>query len=106
MKKLTSIVIAVSILSFQSSISFSSDIRDYFNYELKDGHKVVYRGQTNDLYRRTLEHARDGKIFTHIKKVGNAKTLAGSIKAERKALATYRKNHKGQNPKYNQTNHG
>jgi len=56
--------------------------------------------------RRTLEHLRDGKEFTHMKKVGNAKTRSGALKTEKKSLETYRKNHGGNNPKYNQTNHG
>ena len=82
------------------------DPREYYNYELKQHGRVVYRGQTNDLDRREKEHKRDGKKFTHLKKVGRAKTYEGVRKTETKSLKTYRENHKGKNPKYNQTNHG
>jgi hypothetical protein len=53
-----------------------------------------------------LEHGRDGKKFTHMRIEGKAKTLRGALKAEKKSLETYRKNHGGKNPKYNKTDHG
>lgn len=58
-----------------------------------------------DLFRE-LEHYRDGKKFTHMKVNGKAKTLQGALKEEKKTLGTYRKNHKGKNPKYNKTDRG
>jgi len=80
--------------------------RDYYNYELKRGATVVYRGQTNDPQRRQVEHLRDGKDFTHMRVLGNAKTRQGALNQERKDLATYRRSHNGENPEYNQTDHG
>ena len=95
-------LIASFFLQGQSCLASA---RDHFNYDLKDGHRVVYQGQTNDLKRREMEHRQDKK-FTHMIKKGHAKTEAGALKAEKAGLATYRKSHGGQNPKYNQTKHG
>jgi predicted GIY-YIG superfamily endonuclease len=80
--------------------------RDTYNYELKDGRKVVYRGTTNDPERRVREHASAGKDFTHMRIVGRAKSEAGARKAERDALARYRRNHRGENPRHNERDDG
>lgn len=80
--------------------------REIFNYNLKEGKKVVYKGITNDLDKRARQHEADGKDFTHIQKVGRLKTEAGASKEEAAQLATYRKNNNGNNPKYNKTNNG
>lgn len=106
MMKVLHISLIASLLFFQEQQSLASGAREYFNYELKDGPRVVYRGQTNDLYRRGGEHWRDGKEFTHMRKIGKSKTKKGALKAEKASLETYRKSHGGLNPKYNQTNHG
>ena len=107
MKKLACMSVLISLLCSQEYGCFASGPREYYNYELTDqNNRVVYRGQTNDLHRRMLEHARDGKQFEYMYQVGGAKTLNGAKKAERKFLEIYRRNHGGQNPKYNMTNHG
>lgn len=106
MKSLVYSLLVLASLVCQDSRCLASDARDYYNYELKRGHKVVYRGSTNDLERREQEHARDGKKFTHMKKLGKAKTKRGAFSSEEKSLKTYRKNHGGRNPEYNKTNHG
>ena len=80
--------------------------RNTFNYNLKQGKKVVYKGTTDNLERRATEHESSGKKFTSIEKVGRVKTELGARKVEAKQLATYRKNHSGKNPKYNKTNNG
>lgn len=80
--------------------------RDTYNYNLKKGNKVVYKGTTNDLTKREQEHQADGKDFDKIEKVGKAKTSDGAKKEEAKQLETYRKNHGGKNPKYNKTDKG
>ncbi len=80
--------------------------RDTFNYNLKDGKKVIYKGTAKDLEKRAAEHETSGKRFTHIQKVGRAKTEDGASKEEAKQLATYRKNNSGRNPKYNKTDNG
>lgn len=104
--KIIHMSLIASLFLFQEQSCLASGPRDHYNYELKDGPKVVYRGQTNDLFRREKEHSRDGKEFTHIRKIGKAKTEKGARKAEKASLSTYRKNHSGHNPKYNRTNHG
>ena len=38
--------------------------RDYYVYELKDGHEIVYYGITNDPDRRYIEHANSNKRWT------------------------------------------
>ncbi len=80
--------------------------RNTYNYNLKDGSKVVYKGTTTDLEKREAEHKAEGKKFTHIQKVGRVKTADSASKEESKQLATYRKNNKGKNPKYNKTDNG
>lgn len=80
--------------------------RETYNYNLKVGKKVVYKGITTDLEKRAKEHDADGKKFTHIQQVGRVKTESGASKTEAEQLATYRKNNNGNNPKYNKTNHG
>lgn len=104
--KIIHISLIVSLFLLQEPNCLASGSREYYNYELKDGNTVVYRGQTNNLRRRALEHLRDGKEFTHMNKIGNAKTRKGALKTEKKSLKTYRKNHGGYNPYYNQTDHG
>ncbi|WNY28337.1 hypothetical protein MmiEs2_05220 [Methanimicrococcus stummii] len=74
-------------------------------YELRDGNKVVYRGITNDLNRRKQEHQQDKK-FTSMAQVGRACSEESARKWEQKSLETYRKNHSGKNPKYNQKKNG
>lgn len=106
MKLLVHSFLVAASLVYQDSQCLASDPRDHYNYELKRGRKVVYRGSTNDLERREQEHARDGKKFTHMRKVGRAKTRKGALSSEEKSLKRYRKNHGGRNPQYNQTNHG
>lgn len=106
MKKIIFSILTVSSLLFQGEVCFASQARDFYNYELKRGHQVVYRGTTNDLERREGEHRRAGKDFTHMNKVGIAKTEQGARAAERQSLETYRRSHQGRNPEYNRTNHG
>lgn len=80
--------------------------RDTMTYELVDGKEVVYRGKTNDLERREREHRQQGKEFTKIRQTSRRMTEEGAGKKEREQLKTYRKNHGGKNPKYNETDHG
>ncbi|MCB9194854.1 MAG: GIY-YIG nuclease family protein [Flavobacteriales bacterium] len=80
--------------------------RDTYNYNLKIGRKIVYKGITSNLEKRMKEHETDGKKFTHIQQVGNAKTYVGASQEETRQLAVYRKNNGGKNPKYNKTKNG
>ena len=105
MKKIAYAFALTSLLYSQEYGCIAFDLRDSYNYELKQGNRVVYRGQTNDLERRESEHLRDGKKFTHMKKIGKAKTHSGALKTEKESLKKYRKSHKGKNPIYNKTDH-
>ena len=80
--------------------------RNIYNYNLKVGRRVVYKGTTNNPERRFEEHVEDGKRFTHMQVIGRAKTSKGASKEETRQLRSYRKNHSGNNPKYNKTNNG
>lgn len=109
MKKFLILPILATVLCSTQSELYAMDPesdRDTFNYNLRLGNRIVYIGQTGDLEAREAAHRAEGKEFSKIEKVGIAKTEAGAIKAERDALARYRRNHGGENPKYNKTDHG
>lgn len=80
--------------------------RDTYNYNLKTGNKVVYKGTTNDPERREEEHKELGKKFDSMEIIGRAKTANNAQDEEASQLEIYRKNHKGKNPKYNKKDNG
>jgi predicted GIY-YIG superfamily endonuclease len=80
--------------------------RNTRNYTLYDGNTKVYIGTTKDLDRRAAEHTRDGKQFTRMVTEGRAKTEGGARRREAEALETYRRGHRGRNPRYNQRDDG
>lgn len=80
--------------------------RDTYKYELRDGNRVVYVGITNDLERRESEHRTEGMDFTSIRKVGNVTTRSAAEEWEARRIATYKGNHDGERPKYNQNDSG
>ena len=43
-----------------------------------------------------------GKKFSHMKIISRKMTEAGAMKKEEERLDTYRQNHHGENPKYNE----
>lgn len=75
--------------------------RDTYNYSLKDGRKVVYKGITSDPDARIEEHADSGKRFTHMVVEGPPRTRRAAREGEIDALEAYRRSHGGRNPKYN-----
>lgn len=75
-------------------------------YDLKKGKKIVYRGITNNPKRREKEHKNSGKKFTHMAITSRTLSEKSADKKEDKALSTYRKHHRGKNPKYNKDNTG
>ena len=79
--------------------------RDKYKYELKNGKKVVYVGITNSPDQRMQQHEKD-KDFSHMNVVGRKTTEEAALKWEQERLETYRKNHGGENPKYNKTDDG
>jgi len=76
--------------------------RDTYKYTLKDGNEIKYIGITDDPDRRIEEHSKD-KNFSHMKIEGQIVTRKSAEKWEENRLETYRKGHKGKNPKYNKT---
>jgi predicted GIY-YIG superfamily endonuclease len=75
--------------------------RKYHRYELKEGSKVVYRGITNDPQRREREHKEEGKQFSHMRVIGPSATKKTAEIWEEESLESYRRHHRGENPKYN-----
>lgn len=83
-----------------------ADKRDTTKYEVYDGNRLVYVGITNDIERRTKEHEAEGMDFTRVKKVGNATTKKAAGDWEEERIQTYKENHNGQRPKYNENDSG
>lgn len=80
--------------------------RDTVTYNLRQGKKVVYKGITKDPEKREPEHRNDGKNFTSLEITSRKMTRDGAKKKESKDLETYRKNHRGKNPRYNKDSDG
>lgn len=80
--------------------------KDTYKYELRDGHKTVYVGTTVDPGRREAEHRASGKDFTKITIIGRPSTPEGAGKWEKERIDTYKRNHGGDRPKYNQNDSG
>lgn len=78
--------------------------RNYYRYELKQDHKLVYVGITNNPTRREIEHSKEGKRFTKMAVVGPVVTKKTAEKWEEERLSKYSKNHGGNTPSYNKTN--
>ena len=80
--------------------------RDTVTYDLKQKGKIVYRGTTNNPERREQEHDDDGKRFTKMTITSRRMTADGAKQKEGQALKTYRQNHAGRNPRYNEDSDG
>ena len=80
--------------------------RDTYKYELRNGNRIVYVGITNNLERREAEHRNEGMQFTSIAKVGNITTRDAAEAWEADRIATYKDNHGGDRPQYNQNDSG
>ncbi len=66
----------------------------------------IYHLITNDLDRREAEHRNEGMQFTSINKVGNITTRDAAEAWEADRIATYKENHHGDRPLYNQNDSG
>ena len=77
--------------------------RNYYRYNLQDGHKVVYKGITKNSEQRIEQHKDESKRFTNMKIVGPAVKKETAEKWEEESLRQYRYDHKGENPHYNKT---
>ena len=80
--------------------------RDTYTYDLKRGGRVVYKGTTNDPERREREHRREGKVFDKLEPTSPPMTRGDAKEKEVKNLETYRRNHGGRNPPYNEDKDG
>lgn len=80
--------------------------RNTYNYNLKQDLRIVYKGITPNLEKRAIEHEVGGKRFSHLQIVGRVKTEQGAKREEARQLNNYRKNHRGENPKYYKTYNG
>lgn len=56
--------------------------------------------------RREAEHRADGKQFTKMAIIGRPSTSQGAGDWEAKRIETYKRNHGGDRPKYNQNDSG
>jgi predicted GIY-YIG superfamily endonuclease len=75
--------------------------KDTATYELKDGNQIVYIGTTNNPGQRHEQHIAAGKKFTRMAVTSRKMTEKGAEKKAAERLATYRKYHDGNPPKYN-----
>ena len=80
--------------------------RDTLTYDLKKGHRVVYRGTTNDPERREQEHRNAGLHFDPLVPTSRRMTPQGAKDREADSLERYRRNHGGRNPRYNRDSDG
>ena len=77
--------------------------RDTYRYELRDKRgRVLYVGITNDVEWREAEHRADGRRFFNLYVIGPRVTKASAEDWEEDRLASFRRNHGGKNPRYNQ----
>lgn len=75
-------------------------------YKLLEDNKIVYYGTTNNPEKRENEHRNSGKEFDCLKKVSRSMPSESAKKRESGKLESYRHNHKGKNPKYNEKKNG
>lgn len=75
--------------------------RDHKRYTLWDSHTLVYVGITDDPGRRETEHPAEGKSFTRMQIEGPAVSKESALKWEQERRETYRRHHRGRDPKYN-----
>ncbi|MCG8320411.1 MAG: hypothetical protein MI921_12975 [Cytophagales bacterium] len=62
--------------------------RDTYNYNLKQGNKIVYKGTTKDLDKRKKEHEQSGKKFDRIEQIGKVKMEENAKKEQARILPT------------------
>lgn len=77
--------------------------RNNYRYELRDGHKLVYVGITDDPERREQEHREERQRFGSMNVVGPSVTRQSAEQWEEERLEQYRGTHGGKNPRYNET---
>lgn len=99
-------LIVVRVKLIKKGFDMAQKQRNTYNYNLKQGRRIVYKGITSNIEKRVIEHEAGGKRFSHIEIVGRVKTEQGAKREEARQLNNYRTNHRGENPKYNRTYNG
>ena len=77
-----------------------SELRNWWLYELHDGHEIVFYGISCDSVRR--EPADSGKRFTYMKVISVGLTRSEAENRERDEIQRYQSQHGGIPPKYNE----
>ena len=84
----------------------SSSARSKHGYTLRGkNNRINYVGVSNDPQRRASEHRQDGKRGK-LKVETPALKQTSARRWEAKRLETYRRNHRGRNPRHNRTRSG
>lgn len=81
-------------------------LRNTYRYNLRNGNRIVYKGITNDLERRTAEHLADGMDFSRVEKVGPTETRETDEAWEADSIDQYKQNHQGKRPLYSKNDSG
>lgn len=80
--------------------------RKTIKYELRTGNKVEYVGITDRPAEREAEHRAEGMNFGKLVQIGNRTTREAAGRWEESRIQTYKQNHGGQRPRYNQNDSG
>jgi len=75
--------------------------KDYYVYELKDGHEVVYYGITNNPDRRFIEHVNSDKRWTQNCTIKGPMDKENADIEEDMLICFYQDSHGGKPPRYN-----
>ncbi len=75
-------------------------------YALYQGRKKIYIGESENPERRAEQHRDEGKVFDRLEVTSRSINKDNAQKRQADQLETFRRGHKGQNPKYNETDEG
>ena len=75
-------------------------------YALFEGRKKVYIGESANPERRAEEHRDEGKHFDRVEITSRSMLKANAQKREADQLASYRRSHRGNNPRFNKDDDG
>jgi hypothetical protein len=75
--------------------------RDTYIYELKDSHRIVYYGITNNPDQRLISHDNGRKRFTHMNIIRGPMSRLRAEDLEYDYIQNYQYNHGGRPPRYN-----
>ena len=75
-------------------------------YALWNKGKKVYIGESADPAKRAEQHADDGKRFDRVEITSRPMKPETAKKRQAEKLLAFRRGHRGNNPKYNETDDG